>query len=375
MTEALPAPQAPRRLGDRLRAWRNRMVASEAFQERAARWPILRGIARRRTEALFRLTSGFVRSQILTACVETGLLRALLDEPTEAAPLARRLGLPVEATTRLLDAARAIGLIARDRRGRWWCTDDGTVAASNEGVEAMVRHHAMLYRDLADPARLLREPAAPTETARYWSYAGGAVPSAAEARDYSALMATSQDMLARTVLAAYPMGRHGRVLDVGGGEGAFLAAVGRRHPGIGLHLFDLPEVASRGAAALRAAGLEADATGGDFIADPMPAGADLVTLVRVLCDHDDARALALLSNLRRTMAPGATLLIAEPMDGPGEGESLAAAYFGLYFLAMRSGRCRTPARIVELVREAGFGRATRRATANPLIASLVVATP
>ena len=66
-------------------------------------------------------------------------------------------------------------------------------------VAAMVEHHAMFYRDLADPVALLRGDRRADRLARYWPYAGAEQPAAtaARARDaYTALMAASQPMIA-----------------------------------------------------------------------------------------------------------------------------------------------------------------------------------
>ncbi|MFZ8940862.1 MAG: methyltransferase, partial [Gemmobacter sp.] len=49
-------------------------------------------------------------------------------------------------------------------------------------------------------------------------------------------MAQSQALVAADTLAAVDLGGVRRLLDVGGGTGAFLAAVGRAHPGIELAL-------------------------------------------------------------------------------------------------------------------------------------------
>ncbi len=372
-----PAP-GRRGLSERLRAWRNRLVADAGFQRRVARFPLTRRFARRQAEAMFQETSGFVRSQILFACVELDLCSLLAEEPLAPSEIGGRTGLPRASVDRLLPAARALNLVGEDRDGRWSLRDGGAVIHGNEGIRAMIRHHAMVYRDLADPVSLLRDPARGTETAAYWAYAGaraGEGVGAAEAGVYSALMRSSQDLVAGEVLDAYPMGRHRAVLDIGGGEGAFLAAAGARHDRLTLHGFDLPPVAERARAIMRDAGYGARyvAHGGNFFTDDIPPVADCVTLVRVLCDHDDAAAAALLRNIRRTIAPGATLLIAEPMDAGDTGGSLAAAYFGLYFVAMRSGRCRSPQHIESLLAEAGFESVRKVRTRNPLFASVISA--
>jgi len=54
-------------------------------------------------------------------------------------------------------------------------------------------------------------------------------------------------------------------------------------------------------------------------------------------------------------------------------EPIGAAYFGIYLLAMGSGRPRTAAELIGLVRSAGFASARSIATRSPLQTGLVVA--
>ena len=67
--------------------------------------------------------------------------------------------------------------------------------------------------------------------------------------------ATSQPLFAQEVLNSYPIHQHRCLLDVGGGEGVFLAAAATRAPALRLMLFDLPAVAERARARLADAGL------------------------------------------------------------------------------------------------------------------------
>jgi demethylspheroidene O-methyltransferase len=189
-------------------------------------------------------------------------------------------------------------------------------------------------------------------------------------------MAASQPMIAAEVLDAYPFRRFTRILDVGGGEGVFLTALAERvGPASRLTLFDLPSVVERAEARFARAGLDGRIArvGGDFFQDPLPRDIDLATLVRVLHDHDDDAALALLRALRRALEPDGTLLIAEPMAGTPGAEAAGDAYFGFYLLAMRRGRPRTEPEIVGMLREAGFTRLRPVATHTPLLVRLVEA--
>ncbi|WP_396594044.1 methyltransferase [Brevundimonas sp. R86498] len=363
----------PQTLHDRFRDWRNRLIGNSGFQRWAARFPLTRPIARRRAQALFDLSAGFIYSQIAYACVTSGLLERLAAGPCDLIQLSRTVQLDQAATLRLVRAAAALKLAEACPNDRFALGVEGAALLGAPGVTAMITHHALLYADLEDPMALLRRGGGGGALAGYWPYAGGEAPDPVAAAAYSGLMSTSQAMVAAQVLDAYPVGRHRRLMDVGGGQGTFLRAVAARAPRLELALFDLPAVADRARAAFAAEAISLDAVGGSFFADPLPTGADVISLIRILHDHDDGPALAILKAVRAALPPGGTLLIGEPMAQVRGAERVGDAYFGLYLLAMGSGRPRPAAEIIALCREAGFARAGLRATAMPMISSLVVA--
>jgi demethylspheroidene O-methyltransferase len=365
-------------LRERWRAWRDSVLIDPAFQRRAARSFLMRPIARRRARALFDLVAGFVYSQVLLACVRLDLFEILAAGPSTATALASRCGMPPAAIERLLAAAAALGLVEQRDGGRWGLGPLGAPLVGNRAVTSMIEHHAVLYADLQDPLALLRGQGPPAALSRYWAYATAEAPGqlpTAQVDGYSALMSASQPLVADEVLDAYPIEGHRCLLDLGGGQGRFLAAAARRAPHLQLMLFDLPAVAASARAAFAAQRLEHRATafGGDFTRDPLPAGADIVSLVRVIYDHHDARALAILRAAHSALPPGGTLLVAEPMAGAAGAPRMGDAYFGIYLLAMGSGRVRTAAQLSALLQEAGFVQIRERPTPIPLQVGVIVA--
>jgi len=372
------APPVAASLRERFLNFRDRMVASPRFRAWAARFPLTRPLARRRARALFDLNAGFVYSQILTACVRLRVFDALREGPRGVPWLAARLSLSTDATLRLMEAAAALELTQRRGAGLYGLGNLGAALVDNAGVVAMVEHHAMLYADLADPVALLRAPRGGTKLAQYWAYAGNdgaaTLPDGAVG-DYSALMAASQPMIAAEILGAYPLGKHKCLMDVGGGEGAFLSASGHSAPNLRLMLFDLPAVAERARARLAAEGLEARATlhGGSFHTDALPEGADIISLVRVIHDHDDDAALGILKRAHAALPAGGTLLLAEPMSGTPGAEPVGEAYFGFYLLAMGRGRPRRIEELQAMLASAGFRASRPVRTRTPMLTSLLVA--
>jgi demethylspheroidene O-methyltransferase len=356
--------------------WRDDMLARPAFHRWAAAFPLTRWIVRRRTRELFDITAGFVYSQVLSACVRLDLFAHLAAAPATTAELAARFDIPEAGLLHLLRAAEELRLLRRCADDRWALGDLGAASRGSPGIAAMVAHHDMLYRDLADPLALLRDRRG-ASLADYWAYAGGATPAESARTDpYSELMASSQSFIADDVLAAFSLAGVQRLLDVGGGSGVFAQAALQRWPQLQATVFDLPPVAERAAERLRSAGLatRADARGGDMFHDELPRGAQVISLVRILHDHDDEAVMTLLRAVRRALDANGRLLIAEPLAGtPAAGG--VGAYFELYLWAMGSGRPRRAAELRHMLAAAGFTDFREFRTRRPLLVRVLTARP
>jgi len=325
---------------------------------------------------MFDLVAGFVHSQVLMALVELGVLQVLRDGPQPAAALALRHAMPAARMEILLQAGAALGLLARKRGGRFALTRRGAALLGVPGLEGMIRHHGVLYRDLADPVAFLRGETLP-ELASFWPYVFGPGAEIApdDARRYSDLMADSQALVAEETLRAVSFRETRRLLDVGGGTGVFLSAVARAHPGQSGMLFDLPAVTDRAATRFARDGLSDRLTivPGSFRTDPLPQGADTISLVRVLYDHSDDTVGALLAAVFAALPPGGRVIVSEPMSGGNRPDRATDTYFALYTLAMGTGRTRSAERICSMLAEAGFAKPRSHRTQRPFVTSVVTA--
>jgi demethylspheroidene O-methyltransferase len=299
------------------------------------------------------------------------------DGPLAEADLVERLALPAEGAQRLLTAAAALKLVERRSGGRWGLGVVGGPLLASPGLAQMVEHNALLYDELRDPvAHLRRAPGEGSALAEYWPYVDGprrASLGAADVSGYSALMTATLPPLADELLDAVPLAGRRALLDVGGGEGAFVLAAARRHPHLACTLFDLPPVAARGRRRLAEAGLadRVRAVGGDFEREPLPPGADVATLVRVCLDHDDATVSGLLRRIREALVPGGTVVVAEPLAGVPGAEAVGDVYFAYYLRAMGRGRARRADELCALLQGAGFRRVRVRPTRYPVVAGVI----
>lgn len=363
---------------DALFDFRNRLLSSERFRSFAQKIPFFQWVARRRAHALFRLCSGFIHSQVVLACVRLRLFERLQDGAQEVAHIAGQTSVPEDRMRQLLRAADALQLLEELPDGRYGLGVLGAALIDNESLLALIEHHAMLYDDLRDPVELFANPHAATAMSRLWPYASDSPGQRLVTDDvaaYTDLMASSQAMIAEQVLGAVSFRDCHRLLDIGGGAGAFAIEVARRWPHLEITIADLPAVADIARQRVADAGLEAriDVVGVDAARDPLPGRFDTVSLVRILHDHDEPKALSLLAAAKTALDDGGTLLVAEPMaDAPGAGE-LVSAYFNVYLMAMGSGRPRRFDELRGLLEKAGFERIRRRRTSVPLITGVLVA--
>ena len=364
---------------DALHRGLERWMAQPWLYKLALSNPLTRWLTQRRTRRIFDLMSGFVYSQVLLSCVRLKLFPMLRQAPATLAELSLRCRIPEAALQRLLLSAVALDLLERRSRGRFGLGPLGTPIAVHEGIQAMIEHNSLLYRDLAEPTAFLQD-AWHGQMAAYWPYAHAAAPDAprdqaALAQRYSALMAASQTFVLGEVLSTYPFGQHRCVLDVGGGMGRFGAALAQREKSLDCQLFDLPQVLDFARESHAALGLQERVHyhPGSFFEDELPRGADLVTLIRVAHDHPDEQVLILLQKIYDALPVGGTLLLAEPMaQEPLEAQS-GDAYFHFYLLAMGAGRLRTPSELGAMLRSAGFVHVEVLPNAMPIHTRLLVA--
>ncbi|EED34943.1 hydroxyneurosporene methyltransferase [Luminiphilus syltensis NOR5-1B] len=360
---------------DQIYAWRDRLLASPRFQRAASRLPVMRWIARRKARELHDMTAGFIYSQVLYCCVELRLFDALKPGPMTLEQIATHIGLPEEGTLRLLRSAAALKLLRLTRDHRWGLGERGASMLGNPGVGAMVSHHLRLYQDLADPIALFRGRRE-TQLSGFWPYARdeSSQPSEDAAR-YSALMAQSQDLIADHVLDACSMKRTRVLMDIGGGTGRFLAAAKSRWPHLETLLFDLPAVVELPAEPSEApTSAVSRRIGGNMFSDTLPTGADTISLIRILHDHDDEPVKGLLRAVHQALPEdGGRLIIGEPMAGTPGAEPIGDTYFGVYLWAMGSGRPRTSEEIIHFLQEAGFRRCREKRSNMPILTRVIVA--
>jgi len=176
----------------------------------------------------------------------------------------------------------------------------------------------------------------------------------AESRRFDASQQAVTRRELRAVLSCYDWSSLGTIVDVGGGNGAFLAGILAAHPAARGILLDQPHVVAAAPDVLAEAGVgdRCRVSPGSFF-DSVPGGGDAYLLKRILYGWDDQRALELLRVVRRAMPVGSRLLLLEPIAESGDDFSWGKLY-DLLLVAMGGGGARTRVELEKLFAGAGL---------------------
>jgi len=141
----------------------------------------------------------------------------------------------------------------------------------------------------------------------------------------------------------------GTVVDVGGGTGALLASLLRRHPRTKGILVDFPGTVARAGEIIDSFGVSSRVTvKGQSFFDPLPAGADLYLLKSVLNDWPDEPTVAILRRCAEAARPDGTVAILGGVSADETPRSL-----GIDML-VAGGKTSTLTQFTELARQAGL---------------------
>lgn len=168
------------------------------------------------------------------------------------------------------------------------------------------------------------------------------------AQVFDAAMQSVSPLYAQPFAHSYDFSRFESVVDVGGGTGALLAAIGARYPLVRLTVFEIPSVCARGSSNERIRFVE-----GDMFANPPPA-ADAYILSHVLHDWDDVSCRAILRNVRSAMEPRCRLLINELVAPPPNNRWSPDRVSDLEMMAVLTGKERTREEFEALLSSCGL---------------------
>jgi 3-hydroxy-5-methyl-1-naphthoate 3-O-methyltransferase len=162
---------------------------------------------------------------------------------------------------------------------------------------------------------------------------------------------------ARTLGETLDFGPFSRLLDLGGGSGAFDVELCRRYPHLRATIFDLPVAIATASEKVRQSGLtgRVQTVIGDFFADAtLPPDHDVILLSMILHDWSEAKDRELLRKCYDALPAGGTIIICELLVNDEKSGPVPAALMSLNMLIETEGRNYTAAEYRAWLSETGF---------------------
>lgn len=282
------------------------------------------------SEKLRRLAGDFQASRAFLTAVELDLFSAVGDGCT-IVEAAERMGTGRRATEMLLNALTAIGLLKKQQ----------------DRFENTPQTARYLRKGLADDAR-----AALMNRVNMWDSwttltgcmrEGGALsdlslsPSSTQA--YIAATHKIAALAAPALVSSLELPEVSRVLDVGGGSGAYTVAVLKAFDGATAELMDLPPVIRIATRYVREAGLEERITmrAGNFMLDPLGDGFDLVLMSYIMHLNPPEANKRLLAKAFGALETGGRVVINDYVLNADKTLPRAAALYALNMLVSTQG--------------------------------------
>ena len=156
-----------------------------------------------------------------------------------------------------------------------------------------------------------------------------------------------------------------RMLDVGGGSGAYSTAFARMREGLTAVVFDLPDIVPLARGYIEEEGLAGKVTAvpGDYTKDVLGAGFDLVFLSAVVHSNSADTNRALLRKCSDALAPGGQVVVQDfVMDEERRGPPQAAIFALNMLVNTRAGDTYTESEIRTWMMEAGLSGVERKDT-------------
>lgn len=338
---------------------RRRAVAAIKAREAAGAVP----------DDLLRLVRGFQESRIVLTGLELDVFSAVGAGAT-AESVARARAADPRGMTILLNALAAVGLLAK-QDGVFEATPLAArflAAGSKDDARDALKHNLSLWQrwsTLTDAVRVGHAVLSheTRERGEAWT-----IP-------FIAAMHKNAALRAPLVVDAVGAGELKRMLDVGGGSGAYSIAFARANPALEAEIFDLPSVVPIAERHVNEAGLQARilTRTGDLRSDSFGTGYDLV-LVSAICHMLGPEANRdLFARIRKALAPGGRVVVQDfIVDDSGTAPAHAALFAVNMLVGTEAGGTYSEAEYREWLQGAGFG--TVRLVGLPGPSDLVIGT-
>lgn len=281
-------------------------------------------------EALMERVRGFHPACVIIAAAELDVFTILHAQPMDPPRLASRIKGDVRATTVLLDALAAMGLLTK-RDGVYAVPADVADVLTEAGAQCMLG----MVRHLGNCLRRWSQLASVVLTGRpvegEVSIRG---PEGDLASFIRAMHEVSTPLAPKLIESLGPLD-FDHLLDLGGGSGTWTIPFLRLNRTARATIFDLPDVIPMAENLMKAAGLadRVRLVPGSYVTDDLPRGADLAWVSAIVHQNSREQNQAMFRKLFTALVPGGRILIRDIVMDESRTSPVMGALFAVNMLA------------------------------------------
>lgn len=306
------------------------------------------------TTRLQRLARAYTETAVFYAAIDLDLFTHVAEGAGSVAEVAAATGISELNAERLVAVALSLELLLTDDDGRLINAPDCQkfmVSSSERFAGPWMTFTRGEVPGWFDLTAKLRDPSPPSQLGMYDDL------TVERARSYHAATYSIGMGAGRRFCRTVDLTGRRRMMDLGGGSGAYSINAVKAFDGLEAVVFDLPPVTVVTQEYLERNGVTDRVTtlGGDFINDPLPTGCDVAVMASNLPIYDGPNIQRVVTKAFDALEPGGEMhLIGETLNPDGIGP-LDAALWGMAEIHYGSGgRAHTSAECIGYLETAGF---------------------
>jgi hypothetical protein len=271
----------------------------------------------------------FMKSRVILSAAELDFFSKLDGNFVSAEDLADNLGLDIRATTRVLDCLVTFDLLEK-RKNRYRTAEKASNLSSNhpDSVLPMINHMNTIWKNWSRLTNIVRTGSNSNLRPVVDSESKG------DRTAFIGAMHVAAKRISKKIAEAYDLSPFKKLLDIGGGSGAYTIAFLKKNPKLNAVIFDLESVIPITKEKIADNGLQNRVrfVPGNFYENDLPNGCDLALLSAIIHQNSPQQNLELYRKIYHALDPGGTLIIRDHIMDESRTNPPAGALFALNML-------------------------------------------
>lgn len=294
----------------------------------------------------------FMKSRVILTAAELDFFSKLDGNFVSAKELAEMLGLDERATTRLLDCLVTYDLLEKENN-HYRTTEKGAYLSSKnrESVLPMIKHMNAIWNNWSHLTEIIK-------TGAPFNLRSVVDSESKEDRNaFIGAMHVAAKQISTKIADDYDLSSFNKLLDIGGGSGAYTIAFLKKNPQLNAVIFDLEGVIPIAKEKISENNFldRVDFVVGDFYVDDLPTGCDIALLSAIIHQNSPQQNVELYRKIYHALDPGGTLIIRDHIMDESRTDPSAGALFALNMLVnTQAGDTYTFREVKDTLKTAGF---------------------